>query len=182
MRARQRWSCITSTRTCQREEVVQPEDIRSQTRLVMRNHKEILDWLGLGWRNVVKLTCYQKRMNETKQIQDVLASYFKDWRPAITAVEINGLSSPQARLEIDMWVRPDARIVTAKTGQVEGVEEVFPRPEVTTRRVRAGGQGPQRHGLVVLFRDQRLSVRGGSLESWRVHTAGRPEESRQGLN
>ena len=116
-----------------REEVVQPEDIRSQTRLVMRNHKEILDWLGLGWRNVVKLTCYQKRMNETKQIQDVLASYFKDWRPAITAVEINGLSSPQARLEIDMWVRPDARIVTAKTGQVEGVEEVFPRPEVTNR-------------------------------------------------
>jgi enamine deaminase RidA (YjgF/YER057c/UK114 family) len=116
-----------------REEVVQPEDIRSQTRLVMRNHKEILDWLGLGWRNVVKLTCYQKRMDETKQIQDVLASYFKDWRPAITAVEIGGLSSPQARLEIDMWVRPDARVVTAKTGQVEGVEEVFPRPEVTNR-------------------------------------------------
>lgn len=113
-----------------REEVVQPENIRSQTRLVMRNHKEILDWLGLGWRNVVKLTCYQKRMNETKQIQDVLASYFKDWRPAITAVEIGGLSSPQARLEIDMWVRPDARIVTARTGEVQGVEEVFPRPEV----------------------------------------------------
>lgn len=116
-----------------REEVVQPEDIRSQTRLVMRNHKEILDWLGLGWRNVVKLTCYQKRMNETKQIQDVLASYFQDWRPAITAVEIGALSSPQARLEIDMWVRPNARIVTAKTGEVQGVEEVFPRPEVTNR-------------------------------------------------
>ena len=117
----------------QREEVVQPDDIRSQTRLVMRNHKEILDWLGLGWKNVVKLTCYLKRMNEMKQVQDVLASYFLEWRPAITMVEINGLSSPQARLEIDMWVRPDARLVTKRTGEVEGVEEVFPRPEVTNR-------------------------------------------------
>jgi 2-iminobutanoate/2-iminopropanoate deaminase len=117
----------------QREEVVQPDDIRSQTRLVMRNHKEILDWLNLGWPNVVKLTCYLKRMNETAQVQDVLASYFKDWRPAITVVEIGGLSSPQARLEIDMWVRPNAPIVTAKTGNVDGVEEVFPRPEVTNR-------------------------------------------------
>ena len=117
----------------QREEIVQPDDIRSQTRLVMRNHKEILDWLGLGWKNVVKLTCYLKRMNETKQVHDVLASYFLDWRPAITMIEINGLSSPQARLEIDMWVRPDVRLVTARTGEVEGVEEVFPRPEVTNR-------------------------------------------------
>ena len=96
-----------------KEEVVQPEDISLQTRLVMRNHKEILDWLGLGWRNIVKLTCYQKRMNESKEIQAVLASYFKDWRPAITAVQIDGLSSPQARLEIDMWVRPDTPIVAA---------------------------------------------------------------------
>jgi enamine deaminase RidA (YjgF/YER057c/UK114 family) len=90
-----------------REEIVQPEDIRLQTRLTMRNHKEILDWMGLGWRNVVKLTRYQKRMDESKQIEEVLASYFKDWWPAMTVYEINGLSSPQARLEIDMWVVPN---------------------------------------------------------------------------
>src|SRR5215216_1307359 len=64
-----------------KEEIVQPEDIRLQTRLVMRNHKEILDWVGLGWRNVVKITRYQKRMDETRQIDQVLASYFKDWWP-----------------------------------------------------------------------------------------------------
>lgn len=95
-----------------REEVVQPEDIRLQTRLTIRNHKEILDWVGLGWRNVVKLTRYQTRMDETPQIDAVLRSYFKDWWPAMTIYEVNGLSSPQARLEIDMWVAPAATRVT----------------------------------------------------------------------
>ena len=89
-----------------REEVVQPEDIRLQTRLTIRNHKEILDWVGLGWRNVVKLTRYQTRMEESPQIEAVLRSYFKDWWPAMTIYEVSGLSSPQARLEIDMWVVP----------------------------------------------------------------------------
>lgn len=89
-----------------REEVVQPEDIRLQTRLTIINHKEILDWVGLGWRNVVKLTRYQTRMDESPQIEAVLRSYFKDWWPAMTIYEVNGLSSPQARLEIDMWVAP----------------------------------------------------------------------------
>ena len=91
-----------------REEVVQPEDIRLQARLTMRNHKEILDWVGLDWRNVVKLTRYQTRMDESPQIEAVLRSYFKDWWPPQTIYEISGLSSPQARLEIDMWVVPNA--------------------------------------------------------------------------
>jgi enamine deaminase RidA (YjgF/YER057c/UK114 family) len=90
-----------------KEEIVQPEDIRLQTRLTMRNHKEILDWAGLSWRNVVKLTRYQTRMDESKQIEEVLRSYFKDWWPPQTVYEIAGLSSPQARLEIDMWVVPN---------------------------------------------------------------------------
>ena len=95
-----------------KEEIVQPEDIRLQTRLLMRNHKEILDWVGLGWRNVVKVTRYQKRMEESKQIEEVLASYFKDWWPAMTVYEVTELSSPQARLEMDMWVVPnETRVV-----------------------------------------------------------------------
>ena len=95
-----------------KEEIVQPEDIRLQARLTMSNHKEILDWAGLSWRNVVKLTRYQKRMDESPQIEEVLRSYFKDWWPPQTVYEITGLSSPQARLEIDMWVVPnETRVV-----------------------------------------------------------------------
>jgi enamine deaminase RidA (YjgF/YER057c/UK114 family) len=114
------------------EELVQPEDIRLQTRLVMRNHKEILDWMGLGWRNVVKLTRYQKRMDESKQIDEVLASYFKDWSPAMSSVEISGLSSRQARLEIDMWVAPN-EMAQATPGIIKGIDPIRPRPEVALK-------------------------------------------------
>ena len=94
------------------EEDVQPTDIRLQTRLTMRNHKEILDWLGLGWRNVVKLTRYQKQMSESKEIEEVLSDYFRDSWPAMTTVEVSVLSSERARLEIDLWVVPDPARVT----------------------------------------------------------------------
>ena len=116
-----------------REEIVQPEDIRLQTRLTMRNHKEILDWMGLGWKNVVKLTRYQKRMEESKQIEDVLASYFTDELPPMTIYQIDGLSSPQARIEIDMWVVPFNGTTGATPGIVTGIDPILPRPEVTDR-------------------------------------------------
>lgn len=124
-----------------REEVVQPEDIRLQTRLTMRNHKEILDWMGLDWRNVVKLTRYQTRMDESPQIEAVLRSYFGDWRPPQTIYQVSGLSSPQARLEIDMWVAPAAAIRPRPSGptNVPGLQPIVPRPEVDERRVFALG-------------------------------------------
>jgi enamine deaminase RidA (YjgF/YER057c/UK114 family) len=90
-----------------REEVVQPEDIRLQTRLLMRNHKDILDRAGLDWSHVAKLTRYQRRMDESPAIEAVLRTYFKNWWPAMTTYEVSGLSSPQARLEIDLWVVPN---------------------------------------------------------------------------
>jgi 2-iminobutanoate/2-iminopropanoate deaminase/2-aminomuconate deaminase len=111
-----------------REEVVQPDDIRLQTRLTLRNHKEILDWLGLGWRNVIKVTRYQTRMDESPAIEAVLRSYFGDWRPPQTIHHVTGLSSPQARLEIEMWVDPRG------TRQAKGLRPVVPRPEVTDRQ------------------------------------------------
>ena len=122
-----------------REEIVQPEDIRLQTRLTMRNHKEILDWMGLGWKNVVKLTRYQKRMDESKQIEEVLASYFKDGLPPMTVYQIDGLSSPQARLEIDMWVVPPNGTAQGTPGIIKGIDPIFPRPEVTDRMAYAPG-------------------------------------------
>ena len=96
----------------EKEEIVQPEDIRLQTRLTMRNHKEILDWLGLDWKNVVKVTRFQKRLDESKQIEEVMADYFRDTWPPMSVYEIDGLSSPQARLEIEMWVVPDSAAVS----------------------------------------------------------------------
>jgi 2-iminobutanoate/2-iminopropanoate deaminase/2-aminomuconate deaminase len=111
-----------------REEAVQPDDIRLQTRLTMRNHKEILDWAGLDWRNVVKLTRYQTRMDESPQIEQVLRSYFTSGLPPQTIHQVHGLSSPQARLEIEMWVAPQVG------AGARGLRPIVPRPEVTGRQ------------------------------------------------
>ena len=89
-----------------REEAVQPDDIRLQTRLVMRNQKEVLDWAGLGWHSVVKMTRYQTRMDESPQIEAVLRSYFGEWWPPQTVCEVSALPSPRSRVAIDMWVAP----------------------------------------------------------------------------
>ena len=122
-----------------KEEIVQPEDIRLQTRLTMRNHKEVLDWMDLGWGDVVKLTRYQKRMDESPQIEEVLRSYFKDRLPPMSVYQIDGLSSPQARIEIDLWVRPNAKTPTGMKAVAPGIFTIFPRPEVTGRVAYAPG-------------------------------------------
>jgi enamine deaminase RidA (YjgF/YER057c/UK114 family) len=146
----------------EKEEVVQPEDIRTQTRLVMRNHKEILDWMGLDWRNVVKLTRYQKRLDESKQIEAVLADYFRDSWPAQVVYEIDGLSSPQARLEIDLWVTADAGVEKWVTpGPVKGIASAFPRPEYTNRT----GYAP----AVIISKDMDLVfISGLTAYPWEV--------------
>ena len=119
----------------EKEEIVQPEDIRLQTRLTMRNHKEILDWLGLDWKHVVKVTRFQKRLDESKQIEAVMADYFRDTWPPMSVYEIEALSSPQARVEIEMWVSPDSDAVQkrAVAAPVKGLFSVLPRPEVVAR-------------------------------------------------
>ena len=124
-----------------KEEIVQPEDIRLQTRLTMRNHKEILDWLGLDWKHVVKITRFQTRLSESKQIEEVLADYFRNNWPPMSVYEVAGLSSPQARLEIEMWVAPDSDAVQrwAVPAPVKGLFSVLPRPEIVARTGYAPG-------------------------------------------
>ena len=85
-------------------EIHLPEDIGAQTHMVMRNLKEVLDDQGLTWANVVKMNRYQKNLDESSAIEAVLREYFADWDwwPAMTVMEIDGLSSEPARLEIDL--------------------------------------------------------------------------------
>ena len=160
----------------EKEEVVQPEDIRLQTRLTMRNHKEILDWMGLGWKNVVKLTRFQKRLEESKQIEEVLASYFRDSWPPMTVYEIDGLSSPQARLEIEIWVVPDGPGVETYTTPGAGQGNQLGLPQTRSdpsHGLRAGRNGQQRHGPGVHVGPHRLSVRRRSVESRQLQDARR---------
>jgi 2-iminobutanoate/2-iminopropanoate deaminase/2-aminomuconate deaminase len=84
------------------EEHVLPDDIAEQTRRVLASIKSVLDERGMTWRNVVKITKYVTDMREADEMHVVLREAFGDWRPASTLVCINNLSSPGARVELDM--------------------------------------------------------------------------------
>ena len=84
------------------EETVLPDDIREQTRRVMESLKLVLDDLGLTWRNVVRVTKYLTDMREANDVHAVMQEHFGEWKPTSTLLCVNNLSSPGARVEIDM--------------------------------------------------------------------------------
>ena len=60
--------------------------------------------VGASWRDVVKVTKYLTDFREADAMHKTMHKYFGDWRPASTTVCINSLSSPGARIELDMIV------------------------------------------------------------------------------
>ncbi len=79
-----------------------PVAIAEQTRLAMANIKTILDHQGLTWTDIVKVTKYLTDMRDMDGMVAVLAEYFGSWTPASTTVCVNQLSTPGARVELDM--------------------------------------------------------------------------------
>jgi hypothetical protein len=51
---------------------------------------------------VVKVTKYLTDMRDMDGMVEVLSEYFGDWKPASTTICINSLSTPGARVELDM--------------------------------------------------------------------------------
>jgi 2-iminobutanoate/2-iminopropanoate deaminase len=84
------------------EEHNHPVGIQAQTRLAMENIKTILDHQNLTWTDVVKVTKYLTDMRDMDGMVAVLAEYFGNWTPASTTVCVNQLSTPGARVELDM--------------------------------------------------------------------------------
>jgi enamine deaminase RidA (YjgF/YER057c/UK114 family) len=79
-----------------------PVTIAEQTRLAMENIKTILDHQALAWTDIVKVTKYLTDMRDMDGMVAVLAEYFGSWTPASTTVCVNQLSTPGARVELDM--------------------------------------------------------------------------------
>lgn len=84
------------------KEHIQPDDIVEQTRRVMDNIESVLNARGATFRNVVMINKYITDMREADAMHRTMGEYLKDWKPASTLVEINSLSSPGARVEIEM--------------------------------------------------------------------------------
>jgi enamine deaminase RidA (YjgF/YER057c/UK114 family) len=83
---------------------IHPHSIEDQTRNAMEAIKSILDEVGASWRDVVKITKYLTDIRDGDGMHKTMREYFGDWRPASTMVCINQLSSPGARVELDMIV------------------------------------------------------------------------------
>jgi enamine deaminase RidA (YjgF/YER057c/UK114 family) len=88
----------------QDHEHIHPHSIEDQTRNAMEAIKSILDSQGCTWRDVIKVTKYLTDFREADAMHKTMNAYFGDWLPASTTVCINQLSSPGARIELDMIV------------------------------------------------------------------------------
>ena len=88
----------------QDHEHVHPHSIEEQTRNAMNAIQSILDSVGASWRDVIKVTKYLTDFREADAMHKTMHAYFGDWLPASTTVCINQLSSPGARIELDMIV------------------------------------------------------------------------------
>jgi len=84
------------------QDEILPDDIAAQTHMTLRNIFEILRVVGLGWENVASVLRYQKRIADSPAIETVLRQHFGQWRPAMSAVQIDSLSAPSSQLELEM--------------------------------------------------------------------------------
>lgn len=86
------------------EEHVHPHSIEDQTRNAMLAIASILNEVGATWRDVIKVTKYLTDMRDADGMNVEMRKHFEGWQPASTMVCINQLSSPGARVELDMIV------------------------------------------------------------------------------
>ncbi len=79
-----------------------PVEIAKQARLSMETIRSILEHEGLTWTDVVKVTRYLTDMRDMDELNVVMNQYFGDWKPASTTICVNQLSTPGARVELEM--------------------------------------------------------------------------------
>lgn len=84
------------------EEHDHPIRIEDQTRRAMESVRTILEHEGLTWTDVVKVTKYLTDIRDQDGMVAVLKDYFGAWTPASTTICVNALSTPGARVELDM--------------------------------------------------------------------------------
>ena len=69
-------------------------DRRADEKNAMDAIKSILDEVGAGWADVIKITKYLTDIRDADGMHATMRTYFGDWIPASTMICINQLSSP----------------------------------------------------------------------------------------
>jgi 2-aminomuconate deaminase len=75
-------------------------DIRSQTRAVIENIRDILSAVGADLDDVVSMTTYLVSMNDFGGYNEVYADFFDETGPARTTVAVHQLPHPHLLIEI----------------------------------------------------------------------------------
>lgn len=100
------------------EESQLPDDMREQTLRVMKTLTDLLAWLGLDWSHVVHTYEFVTDLRDADVIHATMGEFLGEagsWTPASTIIGVNSLSSPSARLELDIVAaRPPSGPVTAR--------------------------------------------------------------------
>lgn len=79
-----------------------PNGIVEQTALAVDALEAALAARGLGVRNVAKVLASLVDLRELDAVRRVLDERFGDWTPAFTAVQVDNLPSPGARVQFDV--------------------------------------------------------------------------------
>jgi 2-iminobutanoate/2-iminopropanoate deaminase len=77
-----------------------PDDIRSQTRNVFTNLKNVLEAAGSSLAHVTHLTQYFTDIKDVPASDEVFAEFFPENYPARTVVQVVSLVLPQLKLEV----------------------------------------------------------------------------------
>ncbi|MBQ0863557.1 RidA family protein [Streptomyces smyrnaeus] len=80
-------------------------DIRTQTRAVIENIRDILAEVGAGLDDVLQLTTYLVSMNDFGGYNEVYGEYFDETGPTRTTVAVHQLPHPHLLIEIQAMAR-----------------------------------------------------------------------------
>ena len=84
-------------------------DVVKQATRVHANLKAVLDEVGAGFEDVVKVTVYLRRIEHRAAVNNVRRRFFGKSRPASTLVEVSAFVVPGALVEIDAVARVPTR-------------------------------------------------------------------------
>lgn len=123
-----------------RDEIL-PDDITAQTHMTLRNIYEVLRVAGLEWENVLSLLRYQKDIAHSAAVDAVIDRYFGDGRPAMSSVQIDGLSAPSSLLEIEViaLVPGHSATATQQESEMSGLDVIQTRLELAETTIFAPG-------------------------------------------
>ena len=76
--------------------------MREQAHLTFRNIKMSLDAAGVDWGDVIKVTRYLTDMRDMDELNAVQREYLGEHTPASTTLGVSHLTTPWARLEVDI--------------------------------------------------------------------------------